>query len=158
MTEKAEERRMFTVSRFFGSRGAGTKYDEKKRSENMLIDVHHENDRGDIITLREELTVTWRGKTLVVPAGFECDGASVPRFLWGSVSPQIHPCTLRGAVAHDYLYRHQSPGWTRKMADKLFYDLIREDGLPRMRAKKAYWGVRIFGGESWAGTPGGKRP
>ena len=115
----------------------------------MLIDVHHENDRGDIITLREELRIVWNGKVLTVPANFECDGASVPRFLWGSVSPQIHPCTLRGAVAHDYLYRHQPPGWSRKEADQLFYDLIREDGLSWFRAKKAYWGVRIFGGESW---------
>ena len=115
----------------------------------MLIDVHHENGRGDILTLREELVVIWNGKTLVVPAGFECVGASVPRFLWGSVSPQIHPCTLRAAVAHDFLYRFQPKGWSRKDADELFYDLVREDGLGWWRAQKAYWGVRIFGGDAW---------
>ena len=117
----------------------------------MLIDVHHETDRGDILTLKEELVILWRGKTLVVPAGFESDGASVPRFLWGSVSPQIHPATLRGAVAHDFIYRNQPTGWTRKEADELFYDLIREDGLAWWTAQKAYWGVRLFGGGAWRG-------
>ena len=35
------------------------------------------------------------------------------------------------------------------MADEMFYDLIREDGLSWYRAQKAYWGVRIFGGLAW---------
>lgn len=115
----------------------------------MLVDIHHENGRGDILTLREELVVKFNGKMFVVPAGFECDGASVPEFLWDSVSPQIDPRTLRGAVAHDFLYRHQVPGWNRKEADELFYHLIREDGLSWWKSQKAYWGVRLFGKRAW---------
>ena len=115
----------------------------------MLVDIHRENERGDIITLREELMIKFRGKMFIIPARFECDGASVPRFLWDSVSPQISPETLRGAVAHDYLYRNHVPGWTRKEADELFYELIREDGLSWYRSQKAYWGVRLFGGSAW---------
>lgn len=115
----------------------------------MLVDIHHENDNGDIITLREELEVKFRGKMFVVPAGFQCDGASVPRFLWSTVSPQIDHRTLRGAVAHDYLYRNELPGWTRKEADELFYELIRADGLSWWKSQKVYWGVRLFGGSAW---------
>ena len=122
----------------------------------MLIDIHHETARGDILTLKEELVILWRGKVLVVPEGFESDGASVPRFLWGSVSPQIHPSTLRGAVAHDFLCRTTPDGWTRKEADELFYDLIREDGLSWWKAQKAYWGVRLFGGGAWVDRSEGK--
>lgn len=115
----------------------------------MLIDIHFENERGNILTLQEDVAVKWRDRMFVIPAGFECDGASVPRFLWSSVSPQIDPCTLRGAVAHDYLYREKVPGWTREEADRLFYDFIREDGLPAVRSILAYWGVRLFGKGAW---------
>jgi hypothetical protein len=115
----------------------------------MLTEIHHENERGNIITLKEELVVKWHGRMFVVPAGFESDGASVPRFLWNLISPQIAPETLRAAVAHDFLYREQVPGWTRKDADEMFYDLIREDGLSWWRSKLAYTGVRLFGAGAW---------
>ena len=117
----------------------------------MLIDIHHENARGNIITLRQELVIKFNGKMFIVPAGFECDGASVPRFLWSSVSPAIDPRTIRAAVVHDYLYRNAPENWTRKDADELFYDFIREDGLSWWASQKAYWGVRMFGGSSWQG-------
>ena len=117
----------------------------------MLIDIHHENARGNIITLRQELVIKFNGKMFIVPAGFESDGASVPRFLWDSVSPQIHPATLRAAIAHDFLYRNQIPGWDRKEADLLFYNLCREDGLSWWKSQKAYLGIRLFGGKAWQG-------
>ena len=122
----------------------------------MIIDIHHADENGDIITLQEDLSVTWHEKNVTVPAGFKCDGASIPRFLWSSVSPAIDPRTLRGAVVHDYLYRTAPENWNRKEADDLFYDLIREDGLGWWKSQKAYWGVRMFGSSSWSrkdGTP-----
>jgi hypothetical protein len=115
----------------------------------MLIEIHNETDRGDIITLREEFEVKFRGKMFIVPVGFQSDGASVPEFLWSSVSPRVDPCTLRGALAHDFLYRSHLPGWTRKEADELFFTLIREDGLSWWKSRKAYWGVRLFGKGAW---------
>lgn len=115
----------------------------------MLVEIHRENRNGDILTLKENLMIKFRRKMFIVPAGFQCDGASVPQFLWDSVSPRIDPRTLRGAVAHDYLYRNYIPGWDRKEADKLFYHLIREDGLSWWKSKKAYWGVRFFGKGAW---------
>ena len=115
----------------------------------LKLSVHKQNENGDVITLLEELRVVYNGRILTVPAGFESDGASVPRFLWSTVSPALDPRTLRAAIAHDYLYRTTPPGWTRKEADELFYDFCREDGLSWWASQKAYWGVRIFGGSSW---------
>jgi hypothetical protein len=117
----------------------------------ICVAIHNETERGDILTLKEDLTVQWQGRELTVPAGFQCDGASVPRFLWSSVSPAIDPRTIRAAVVHDYLYRNAPENWTRKDADELFYDFIREDGLSWWASQKAYWGVRLFGGSSWKG-------
>lgn len=115
----------------------------------MKIEIHQETEYGDIITLLEDLNVEFNGKHITVPAGFQSDGASVPEFLWDSVSPKIDQRTLRGAVVHDYLYRTADEQWTRKEADELFYELIREDGLSWWRAQKAYWGVRLFGSSAW---------
>lgn len=115
----------------------------------IKVAIHKENDGGDIITLLEPLTVTWRGRTLELPAGFSCDGCSAPEFLWDSVSPAVDPRTLRAALAHDFLYRTRPAGWSRKEADELFYDLARADGLSWFRAQKAYWGLRLFGGLNW---------
>lgn len=118
----------------------------------MLIDIHTETERGDILTLQQDLRVFWKGLVLVVPAGFESDGASVPRFLWDSVTPAVDPRSIRAAIVHDYLYRNTPKGWTRKMADDLFYDLLREDGLGWWASQNAYWGVRLFGASSWGGA------
>ena len=113
----------------------------------IKTEIHHENDKGDVLTLLEGLHVTWRGKTLTVPAGFKSDGCSVPRAFWGIVCPNIDPRTIRAAIVHDYLYRSTIPGWTRLEADELFYDFMVEDGFPKFKAGMAYYGVRWFG---WA--------
>ncbi len=115
----------------------------------MNIDIHTETDRGDILTLLEDHTENWNGRTFTVPAGFESDGVSTPRFLWTSISPKIHPATIRGGIDHDWLYRQQPDGWTRKDADKLFLDVIIQDGLSPLRARLAYTGLRLFGGKAW---------
>ncbi|MBO5823157.1 MAG: DUF1353 domain-containing protein [Lentisphaeria bacterium] len=117
----------------------------------VKIAVHKEMFTGDIITLLEDLTVTWNGKTVTVPAGFESDGCSVPEFLWDTVSPQLDPRTLRAAIVHDYIYRSSITNWTRLEADELFYDFMVEDGFPKFKAGLAYYGVRWFGSGSWQG-------
>lgn len=115
----------------------------------MLIRIHKETDKGDVITLESDLHVIWRGRLIRIEKGFQSDGCSTPRFLWASVSPAIHPETIRAAIAHDYIYRVQPKDWDRVEADDMFYDLCREDGLSWWKAQKAYWGLRLFGGAAW---------
>jgi hypothetical protein len=126
----------------------------KLYKQSPVIEVFQETERGDILRLKRKMVYEWRGVTITVPAGFECDGASVPRFLWDSVSPQIDPRTLAGSIAHDFIYRRHPAGWTRFDADEMFYDIIREDGLSWWKSQKAYFGVRLFGGNAWK-TKGG---
>ena len=114
-----------------------------------MIKIAVDRTSEDTVILLENLTVTSDGRTITVPAGFRCDGASVPAFLWSSVSPQIDPRTLRGAIVHDFIYRTHPPQWSRRDADKLFYGLIRADGLSWWKSQKAYLGVRLFGASSW---------
>ncbi len=84
-----------------------------------------------------------------IPKGFVTDFASIPRPLWWFASPTDYP-VLRASLLHDYLYRtgHRID---RKYADKLFYKLMVEDGMPRWKAKLVYWAVRIFAKRAWEG-------
>ena len=115
----------------------------------LKISVHSEDEMGNVYTLLEDVVIVWNGRVLRIPAGFKSDGASVPRFFWRSVFPPGDSRALTAAFAHDFVYRTHPEGWTRKMADDMFYDLLRENRVPWFNAQGAYWGVRLFGGSSW---------
>ena len=131
-----------------------SKYNHKYYRRPPQIEIMPETENSDIFRLTRDMKYRWYGVTFTGPAGFECDGASVPRFLWSSVSPKIDNRTLAGSIAHDYIYRTRPENWTKEAADSMFYDIIREDGLSWWKAQKAYWGVKLFGGYAWK-TKGG---
>lgn len=116
----------------------------------MKIEVHKSDEMGNVFTLLEPLTYG----ALTVPAGFQSDGASVPRFFWRVVFPPGDQKALRAAFLHDWIYRTHPQGWSKADADKLFRQVLVEDGVSRSSAELAYWGVRLFGGQSW--KAGGK--
>jgi hypothetical protein len=93
---------------------------------------------------------------LVIPAGFECDGESIPRALHGLVPP--FGMSKRAAVVHDYLYRnhgylsHAGPfkPVTRQQADAVYQELCLAKGLPRWRATVRWATLRLVGWKAWA--------
>ena len=115
----------------------------------MKIDIHREDARGNVLTTLAGTRFAFRGKRFRVPAGFESDGASVPRLFWTTVCPPLDPRAVRAAVAHDWIYRNRPPGWTRAEADLLFLCFLIEDGLSPFRARLAYCGVRLGGWVAW---------
>ena len=116
----------------------------------MLIDVKHEKDEnGNVFVLREDIEICWDGKSFTIPAGFKSDGASVPCFFWRVVFPPGDHRAMRAAFAHDYIYRIHPDGWTRAEADRMFYELLIKGGIPEIRARLAYLGVRLFGRTAW---------
>ena len=85
---------------------------------------------------------------ITVPAGFETDGASVPRLFW-PICPKFSNYT-NAAVVHDYLYFHRAvPGhfdeYDRADADRIFLELMRELGVSRWQRWAMYSAVRMFG-------------
>lgn len=115
----------------------------------MLVEIHQEDNMGNVFTLRQPLEIEWQGRQLTVPAGFKSDGASVPRMFWRLVFPSSDTKALRAAFAHDYIYRTHPAGWTKADADKLFYDFLVQDGIPKWRAWLAYKAVDWFGRCAW---------
>lgn len=81
------------------------------------------------------------GLLIEVPAGFETDLATVPRILWPILSP-YDPRYAAAAVIHDRLYK--TPGFTRIVADAIFYEAARVLGTSRLRAGVMFIGMRIW--------------
>lgn len=106
---------------------------------------HRADDRGNIYTLLRP--ITWLG--LTIPAGFESDGASVPRIFWGVVFPSGDNKAMFAAIFHDYIYRTHPPVWDRDEADEVFLHLLLDGGVSALRSYRAYIGVRLFGKSSW---------
>ena len=111
----------------------------------LKVAIHTEDERGNVYTLLEPFYYCG----LEIPAGFESDGASVPRMFWASVFPPGDSKALRPALIHDFIYRTHPERWTRKMADDAFLELLIAAGISKWRAYKAYWGVRLFGNAAW---------
>lgn len=119
----------------------------------VYIKILPTSDRGDVIALTRSFSVVFKGQRIVVPKGFESDGASVPRLFWRTVFPPTDAHAIRAAILHDYIYRKADHcGITRKEADTAFFALMIWDGVPTYRAYRAYLGVRLFGGGSWRGV------
>lgn len=76
-----------------------------------------------------------------VPAKFETDGATVPRFLW-PFFPRVGRY-LAAAIVHDWMYVNAIG--TKRQADKLFLLNMQRDGVPRISRHIMYLAVRLFG-------------
>ena len=124
------------------------------RDQQVQVGIYSPDENGDILELRKALRIASGKDRFTVPKGFRSDGASVPEFLWSTVTPPIDPRTLRASIAHDFIYRTHPAGWTKKMADEEFRHLLERCKVPAKRAYFAYLGVKLFGGPSW--RAGGK--
>ena len=102
---------------------------------------------GKTICLDEPLAFELHGTAYTVPRGFRSDGMSVPRWLWGVISPQISAETLEPSIIHDYLYNAKI--CTREEADEWYYDALLENGYSPKKAKVVFRAVRIFGARHW---------
>lgn len=90
------------------------------------------------------------GTTITVPAGFEFDWDSVPR--WPVVYLLFKGRAREEACAHDYLYRTGRAGCCeieRKDADQVMLDAMVHYGRPWYFRRPIYRGVRLGGWRGW---------
>jgi hypothetical protein len=83
-----------------------------------------------------------QGRLWEVPAGFETDGASVPRAFWRVIG---HPFDsyFESAVIHDWLYGEAEV--SRKESDRIFRVAMRSQRIPGWRRGIMWAAVRMFG-------------
>ena len=109
------------------------------------------------------VTQDWKyrmnGNEYIIPAGFQFDGASIPKFLRTFFSPV--GVLLVGGLVHDYMYKYACLKRTdkkgslllvdQKRADQIFRDInIEVNGFYFMNYL-AYWSLRIGGFVAWNG-------
>ena len=109
-----------------------------------------------------KITKDWKyrmnGNEYIIPAGFQFDGASIPKFLRTFFSPV--GVLLVGGLVHDYMYKFAALKRTgkgglllvdQKKADQIFRDInIEVNGFYFMNYL-AYWSLRIGGFVAWNG-------
>lgn len=79
--------------------------------------------------------------SILVPAGFRSDFATIPRFLWSIIPPD--GTYTAAAVLHDFLYsENRIPRW---VADSIFCEAMKQSGTPWVARWPIWMAVRIFG-------------
>ena len=98
------------------------------------------------------------GKNYIIPAGFQFDGASVPKFLATFLSPV--GVLLMGGLVHDYGYKYatlmKDDGTDIGYRDQAHWDRIFRDICIEVNGFKflnylAYWTLRLAGFVAWNG-------
>lgn len=102
------------------------------------------NGRSGRLILPLEIVLS-SGQTIIVPAGFVTDFASVPRLLW-RVLPPWGPYA-HAAIVHDYLY--MTGEVSRELADAIFLEIMEQLDVNWVLRTVMYRGVRLGGWAVW---------
>ena len=94
------------------------------------------------IQLKKDLHLNYNGIKVTLPKGFVTDGASIPRLLWWVGKPFDLP-TLLPSFVHDYLYNETAI--PRLIADLIFLDMMKENGVGFLKRSAYFWMVLFFG-------------
>ncbi len=111
--------------------------------DSIVISPIEDNMRRFRLLQPIEVIVDIDGKPYVfkVPAGFQTDFASVPRWLHGLVPPMGKYALA--ALVHDYLYRYGEV--SRREADAVFWALSEYGKYGKWRSWLLYLVVRVLG-------------
>ena len=115
------------------------------------LDFHMTGPGSSLVVLDSEVVyLSNDGREFVVPVGFTCDLASVPRLIRSVSTPWQQ--SARSGVLHDCGYRwFEVFGIPRRGMDDLYNEALRSDGVSRFRAWLQWSGVRLGGWRAWRG-------
>jgi len=82
-----------------------------------------------------------------VPAGAVINGISIPKALWSLVGSPYVGYARRASVFHDYYY--QSREVEKLLVDAMFFEAMKTDGVPHIKAHLMYLALQSTG-ETWA--------
>jgi hypothetical protein len=103
---------------------------------------------GAKLELVEEFEIRINNQVILIPKGFRFDGASIPNLVWGLINLKPTDAqVLIPALAHDFFYTYHI--FSREKSDKLFRDLLVQNGVNKWKVETMYRAVRMFGWRSW---------
>ena len=98
------------------------------------------------LILKKKYSYKINNRIIEVPANFITDLASIPKILWNIFEPAGENYT-RAALVHDYLYSKNCiyTDISRKEADQIFLEIMKERGVPFWKRHLMHKAVRMFG-------------
>ena len=99
---------------------------------------------------------------VLIPKGFKCDHASIPRPLWALICPQ--DLSDEAPVTHDYLYAHAGTTtpfylgedhlsgakvFSKSEADRIFKAIMIRENVQPWKRRAAFFCVKYFAGFAW---------
>ena len=114
-----------------------------------ISDVHFtdvDGSLGDFLLEKDLMYQDSAMRLWITPKGFVSDLSSFPWFV-----RMFTPVTIlsKSPWLHDYLYRQQPEGVTRKQADLLYRDGAVDEGMSKSHANRLYAGLRVGGWLTW---------
>lgn len=85
--------------------------------------------------------------TIRIPKFFQYDGSSLPMPAWPIFGTPFSPMLMGASVFHDWLYHTHHVA--KKTADRLFHQMLVEDGIDEQRAWMMKTVVAEFGEPFW---------
>lgn len=102
-----------------------------------------------IIELENPYVVVIGEVPIIVPKGFQSDGASIPK-CFEKIFPRFELKYLKAAVVHDFLYsRYNDLGINKQLADEIFLYILKQQGVPKIKRELMYAAVKVFGKPFW---------
>ncbi|PGH21080.1 hypothetical protein RN96_08585 [Fusobacterium polymorphum] len=97
--------------------------------------------------LKKKYSYKVNNRIIEVPENFITDLASTPKILWNIFEPAGENYT-RSSLIHDYLYSKDCKyiDISRKEADQIFLEIMKERGVPFWKRYLMFIAVRVFGG------------
>ncbi|WNJ97382.1 DUF1353 domain-containing protein [Vibrio ruber] len=107
----------------------------------------HSSKLDEAYEVAEDFGIVNQGISIRVPKFFQYDGASVPSAAYSIIGTPFNPRFMTAAVVHDWLYYTHL--LSRSDADQLFYELLRESGVKKIKAILMREAVEAFGHFYW---------
>ncbi len=111
----------------------------------LAVEIINEN----LFILSKDKTVESLGYKIKVKAGFDFDGASIPRALWSVYGNPLSGEFRIAALVHDALYASEK--LSRELADAIFLDLMKQHKVGYIKRQTMYYAVRSAGWYVWKG-------
>lgn len=92
---------------------------------------------------RFELVEEYKYKDIIVNVGYQTNGADIPRIFW-SFFPPNSPEYLSAVVVHDFLCDRARKKEDFRQADEIFYEMLKELGVSKIKAITFYLSVRLY--------------
>lgn len=130
---------MFIILAFFVSLTIPRTYDIIEFTNDPCIRPHSSYHYYTCHAIR----LVINGRKVEIPAQFDTDLASIPRWYWVILSPN-YSGFVAPSIMHDFMYKCPN-GYSRLEIDRFFYYALLENGISQYTAYKMYIAVRIFG-------------